>query len=145
MLFAVSNVSAQNYVQAVGLRGGVYSGINYKNFVTNSMAIEGIFLKPWKAVELIGLVEYHNYLSRSNHLLWYYGFGGHIGFYDALYTLHSRGTYLVLGVDGILGLEYEFDRIPLAIGVDWKPNFNLVGISGFSGDGGAFSLRYTFN
>jgi hypothetical protein len=53
-------------------------------------------------------------------------------------------SYTVIGVDGILGLEYNFSEVPINISIDWKPAFNLVGYSRFFGDGGALSLRYIF-
>jgi hypothetical protein len=53
-------------------------------------------------------------------------------------------NYTVIGIDGILGIEYNFEEVPINIGVDWKPAFNLTGYSGFWGDGGALSIRYIF-
>jgi len=50
----------------------------------------------------------------------------------------------VIGIDGILGLEYNFKEIPFNIGIDWKPMIDLGGSSGFYGDGGAISIRYIF-
>jgi hypothetical protein len=50
----------------------------------------------------------------------------------------------VVGLDGILGLEYSFVGIPINISVDWKPAFNFAGHSGFWADGGAISIRYIF-
>ena len=138
-------VQAQDYKQAVGLRGGLFKGVTYKNFISNQTAIEGILHTRWQGWELVGLVEYHNEIGSEPNFLWFYGYGAHIGFYDAKYTQwSSAGTYTVLGIDGIIGLEYDIPRVPIAIGLDWKPTFNLVGYSGFFGDGGAFFVRYTF-
>ena len=79
---------------------------------------------------------------------WYFGVGGHIGFWNGDYTNHYWGepgtTYTVVGIDGILGLEYSFSEIPINIGLDWKPAFNIVGYSGWWADGGALSIRYIF-
>jgi hypothetical protein len=41
-------------------------------------------------------------------------------------------------------LEYNFKEIPFNLSLDWKPALNLVGSSGFWGDGGAISIRYIF-
>ena len=77
---------------------------------------------------------------------WYYGLGAHIGFWDGNYT--NWGTpgenYAVIGVDGIIGLEYNFSEIPFNIGLDWKPAINIIGFTGFWADGGALSIRYIF-
>ena len=76
---------------------------------------------------------------------WYAGFGAHIGFWDGNNTRWGDDrSYTVIGLDGILGLEYNFTEIPVNFSIDWKPSFNLVGYSGFWGDGGALSIRYIF-
>jgi len=144
MILLTSTALAQNYKQAIGLRGGLFNGISYKNFVTNSTAVEGILHTRWQGWEVVGLIEYHNEMPSNGNFYWFYGYGAHLGFFDAQYSHYASGTYTVIGVDGILGLEYEFPKVPIAIGLDWKPYINLIGYSGFFGDGGAFSLRYTF-
>jgi hypothetical protein len=80
-----------------------------------------------------------------DHLNWYYGGGAHIGFYNGSHTYWGTyGTsYTVAGIDGILGIEYSFDEIPINIGIDWKPALNLIGYSGIWSEG-AFSIRYIF-
>lgn len=145
LLFFLTDISAQNYVQAIGVRGGIYSGVNYKRFLGNSVAIEAIVTKPWKALELTGLIELHNPIGRSINFFVVYGIGAHVGNYDARYTRHSTGKYMVIGGDGVIGIEYEFNRVPIALGVDWKPYLNLIGSTGFFTDGGGISFRYTFN
>jgi len=139
------NTYAQEYKQAIGLRGGLYNGITYKNFITNNTAIEGILQTRWHGFGLVGLLEHHKDFSSVNNLYWFYGYGAHIGFYDTKYThWDTAGTSTVVGVDGIIGIEYDIPGVPIAIGLDWKPYVNLIGYSHFFGDGGAFSVRYTF-
>ena len=79
---------------------------------------------------------------------WFFGFGAHIGFWNGDYTYHYWGTtgetYTVVGIDGILGLEYSFKEVPISLSLDWKPAFNFVGYSGWWADGGALSIRYIF-
>lgn len=84
-------------------------------------------------------------------MYWYVGGGAHIGFFDDRYHVGwgtSTGrTYTVIGVDGIIGLEYVFADIPINISADWKPAINLVGHNNnsyFWGDNGALSVRYIF-
>ena len=137
---------SQNYNTGIGLRGGLSNGLTIKHFVGPTNAIEGIISTRWRGVELTGLYEFQNQFSGAERLNWYIGFGGHVGFWNGDYS--SWGTpgseYTVVGVDGILGLEYNFRVIPLNIGLDWKPALNLIGYTGFWADGGAFSIRYIF-
>lgn len=145
-LFFGLKSNAQDYNTGIGLRGGFASGLTVKHFLSENKAIEGIFDSRWHGFSFTGLYEIHNQAFNTERLNWYYGVGGHIGFFDTRYKNwgDNSGNYTIIGIDGILGLEYNFEEIPINIGIDWKPAFNLVGYSGFWGDGGALSIRYIF-
>ena len=146
-LFITINFSyGQTYERAVGVRLGLHNGVNYRQFITYNNAVEGIVSSRWHGWAITGLYEFFNEIDQGKNLHWYYGFGAHAGSYSSLYT-HWDGTsdnVFVVGADGILGIEYAFDNIPLAISIDWKPYLNLIGYSRFFGDGGGLSVRYTF-
>lgn len=137
---------AQDYNTGIGLRGGYFNGLTIKHFLNESAAFEGLLASRWRGFQVTGLYEIHNQAFNTNRLNWYYGFGAHVGFWDGDHAnWGDRGTnYTVIGIDGILGLEYNFTEIPINIGIDWKPSMNLIGYSGFWGDGGALSIRYIF-
>jgi hypothetical protein len=139
-------VDAQDYNTGIGLRGGLYNGLTVKHFLGSKAAVEGILASRWRGLEITGLYEMHNRLADVDRLNWYYGIGGHIGFYNSDYTTWGdiNTDYTVIGIDLILGLEYNFSAVPINISIDWKPAFNLVGYSRFWGDGGALSVRYIF-
>jgi hypothetical protein len=143
-LFLFSN--AQDYNTGIGFRGGFSNGITVKHFIGEKAALEGIISTRWKGIELTGLYELHYRLFNAERLKWYIGLGGHVGFWngDNAKWGTEGNSYTVAGVDGILGLEYSFTKIPLNIGLDWKPAFNFIGYSGFWADEGAISLRYIF-
>jgi hypothetical protein len=145
-LFLSGSVAAKDYNTGIGLRGGAWNGLTVKHFISEKAAFEGLFDSRWRGFNLTGLYEIHNQAFDTDRLNWYYGFGAHIGFYDTQYKKwgDNSGTYTVLGIDGILGLEYNFKEIPINLGIDWKPTINLSGYSGFWGDGGAISIRYIF-
>jgi hypothetical protein len=142
--FAFSN--AQDYKTGIGLRGGLANGLTVKHFLGEKSAVEGIIASRWRGFELTGLYEIHATAFEVERLKWYYGFGAHVGFWNGSYAgWGTSGTsYTVVGVDGILGLEYSLKDIPINIGLDWKPAFNIIGYTGFWGDGGALSIRYIF-
>lgn len=62
----------------------------------------------------------------------------------------GAGPFLTIGDDfqfgavGEIGLEYHFSEIPLALGLDWRPAFQIVDDTNFAVDGFGFNLRYVF-
>jgi len=137
---------AQDYNTGIGLRGGWGAGLTVKHFLGQNKAVEGILDSRWHGLGITGLYEISHQAFATPRLNWYYGIGGHIGFWDGKYywDYHNDSNYTVIGIDGILGLEYNFEEIPFNLSIDWKPAFNLTDSSGFWGDGGAISLRYIF-
>ncbi|MCF6239757.1 MAG: hypothetical protein L3J74_00240 [Bacteroidales bacterium] len=64
----------------------------------------------------------------------YPGVGGGMAFTDAGF---------VLGLGGELGFEYAF-KIPLTIGLDWRPMILLVNVNNFGYNYGGLNIRYRF-
>ncbi len=146
LLFLFVNMNAQEYTNGIGLRGGFYSGLTYKRFIKSNVAIEGILDTRWHGFEVVGLYEIQKEINNADGLSWFYGFGGHIGFYDGDYAYWAdEGNHTVIGIDGIIGLEYKIPDIPITLGLDWKPAFDVFGNSRFFADGGAFTIRYIFD
>jgi hypothetical protein len=148
ILFCLISVSnAQDYKTGIGARLGFDQGLTIKHFISQKSALEFLLATRWRGFEITGLYEAHNQAFNAERLKWYIGFGGHVGFWNGDNT---RGwgdpgvNYTVIGVDGILGLEYSFSEVPINIGLDWKPAYNFSGYTGFWADGGALSIRYIF-
>ncbi|NJN42927.1 MAG: outer membrane insertion C- signal [Flammeovirgaceae bacterium] len=49
-----------------------------------------------------------------------------------------------LGVSGEIGLEYRFNTVPIALGLDWRPVFILVENTDFDAGGFGFNARFIF-
>ena len=81
-----------------------------------------------------GLYEIHRPLNATPGLKWFYGAGAYVGF-------QSGDTYL--GPTGILGLDYKFDKIPLNLSLDWKPELDIIPKINFVPDAFALSARFT--
>ena len=144
LAFSAQFAYSQAYLTSVGLRAGVAPGITLKHFVRTDAALEGILTTRGKGINITGLYEWHSPLGEVENFFWYIGGGGHIGFWDDDSYMKGDFTesYVALGIDGILGMEYTFEEIPLNISLDWKPTFNIVEYSGFWGDELALSARY---
>jgi hypothetical protein len=140
-------VQGQAYKTGIGVRGGLSNGITIKQHLSNDVALELLAATRWKGYNFTLLYEVHNNLGDAPGLRWYYGAGGHIGYWHG-YKGHpwfkDDEDYRVIGVDLILGIEYTFKEAPINISADYKPAYNLTGYNGFWGDEGALSLRIVF-
>jgi len=55
------------------------------------------------------------------------------------------GSPFLLGISGEIGLEYHFNEVPIALGVDWRPTFVIIENTDFSAGGFGFNVRWVFN
>jgi hypothetical protein len=65
---------------------------------------------------------------------WYAGVGPYIRIDDPFW----------FGVAGELGLEYRFNTVPIVLGLDWRPAFNIVENTDFHAEGFGFNARWVF-
>jgi len=148
LIVMVISSHGQDYKTGIGFRGGLTNGLTVKHFLDGRNALEGLLATRWRGFEVTLLYEIHNPAFNVERLNWYYGFGGHVGFWNGDYTYKYWGyegtSYTVAGIDGVIGIEYNFSAVPINIGLDWKPALNLIGYSGFWGDNGALSIRFIF-
>lgn len=49
-----------------------------------------------------------------------------------------------LGISGEIGLEYRFDAVPIALGIDWRPTFWVVKNTEFGAGSFGLNVRYVF-
>lgn len=147
IIMSFSAMAEKDYNTSIGARAAPAGGITVKHFISSSSAIEGILSTRWRGFNLTGLYEKHQNAFNTEDLNFFYGAGAHVGFwegYDDHPWFDDRNDHTVIGIDGIIGLEYTFDEIPFCVSLDWKPAFNITSYSGFWGDEIGFSLRFTF-
>lgn len=141
-----NSTHAQDYKTSIGGRAGFYNGLTIKSFIGEKAALEAIISTRWRGITAVGLYEVHNKAFDEVGFKWFYGGGVHITTWDNYYynrwDNRGNGTYVAIGIDGIIGLEYTFQDAPINISVDWKPAFHVIGYSHFVGDGGGLSIRY---
>ncbi len=135
-LIIISLTTAQaQYKLGIGARLNYGYGLSVKYKMNNKEAVEGILYSRWQGVNLTGLYEIHKAAFQTPNWRWYYGVGGHVGFWrdGGRYGnpwFDNNDNHTVIGADGILGLEYTFREIPLNLSLDWKPAINLIGYQG---------------
>lgn len=122
-----------------GVRLGWPLGVTGRYFFSEKSAVEGIVGLYNRTASLTALYQYHWDLSALTvpGFGWYAGGGAHLG------TRRTDGKSQFLGgVDGIVGLNYVFEKIPLNLSLDWKPAIHF-GTSSDLADFG-LSARYVF-
>lgn len=132
-----------NYVNAIGLRGGNPTAVTYKHFIGRYAVIEGIagisfsYNDPKKlGFSITGLYEYHIYITEG---LNFFAGGG--------VSLGGGKDLVILNADVIGGIEYTFYNFPLNISLDYKPYYSPlnrkdIGIKGFGLNEFGVSIRY---
>ncbi len=144
IVLGTGKLSAQDYKTGIGLRGGLPSAITLKHFFNGNKAVELIVGSRWAGFSVTGLYE----ISKSNafdvdRLDWYYGVGGHVGFYSGRFGPFDE-QHTAIGIDGIIGIEYNIEEIPINISLDYKPAINFGTYFYARGDEAALSVRYIF-
>ena len=135
------STNSTDYQTALGLKVWQGGGITLKHFIASNRAVEGIGSFYSRGFRLTGLYEIHGDLSGAPGLRWYVGPGAHLGFYNDKYYDKNK---VVLGIDGVLGLDYKFNTAPINFSLDWQPSFEFADDLGFDEAWGGLSIRYTF-
>lgn len=147
MIAGMHSAQAQQYKTAIGVRAGTSAGFNVKHFLNRYNALEAVVESRWNGVNFVGLYEWQKGPVDSNGIEWFIGVGGHLGSWNSRYNNpwfnepYSR-VYHVVGIDGIIGLEYTFREVPINISVDYRPSFNITEYTGFWMDNAGVSVRY---
>jgi len=143
ILFLGAIVANAQYNNAVGLKAGGNSGLTFKHFFSDNNAAEFILSGWGGGFALYGLYEIHNGIASAPGLNWYYGPGVHVGSWNNYKYYGRNRNGFVLGVDFVLGMEYKFNGVPIALSLDVKPEFDLIESTGFWINGG-LGVKFTF-
>jgi hypothetical protein len=143
--------NAQDYKTAVGAKfGGYENGFSIKYFTNSDIAFEGVLGIRSHGLVITGLYEIHQEAFGVKELKFYYGAGAHIGA-EGSGVYQSFGgnnqtyntSHILLGVDGVLGLEYTIPGAPIAISLDLNPRAELA-TGPFFDIAPGLGLKYTF-
>lgn len=159
-LLMMTAVMAQEKQYQAGFRMGVTSGFTGRTITNDMWAFEGIVGFRSGGAQIYGLLESRKRLEfpRTDKFFLYYGGGAHLGFvgwhkyyayeyYDRYNHWSRYENYgFAFGFDGIVGLEYQFESVPITLGADFKPFFEFYGPFYFRANfwDFAFGIRYTF-
>lgn len=147
-MFLKSESAVGPYSNAIGINASLNSGITYKHFIADEKAFEVDLGTRWRGISVTGL--YNNCIAAGSvgpGLIWNFGLGPRLGFYNGNYYRDYLGrnlqnhAYSWIGIVGNIGFEYFFAKMPFTVGLDYRPYFDLKG-SGNSFLDVAISVRY---
>jgi hypothetical protein len=119
-------------------------GIRFGDTVGNNVAVDGVF--AWKKSRVhanvsfgggVGVAAIYDFIFKplgGEAFYWYAGVG----------VSAFLGDPFSLGIPGELGLEYRFENVPIALGIDWRPTFILIENTSFAADRFGFNARFVF-
>jgi hypothetical protein len=134
---------AQEYKNSAGLRFGKTEGLTYKRFITPNAALETMLGFGGYDDGMQVYANYHWYKPIPAHITqnlhYYYGVGGHMGYIrptrtvdyyegDVIVSETQQHTDYVIGVDGIIGVEYRIFTVPMTVGMELKPFFEYYAL-----------------
>ncbi len=137
-----------DYKLSVGARTGLANGITLKTFVTEPTSLEFLLTTRWQVYKFTALFERNQDVFGTELFNFYYGLGGHVGYWEGSEDhplFDDAEAHTIIGIDGIIGLEYTFEPIPFNLSLDWKPAFNIVANDDFWADELALSIRFIIN
>lgn len=142
--FAQQN-KGTDYKTSLGLK--YYPGsMSFKHFIKKNTAIEALWRISADGVRFTGLYELHKKMEVVEGVKWYMGGGGHFGIWSDSWKSKypaSEGGF-AFGIDGVIGLDYKIEGVPVNLSLDWQPSINLIGYTYFEGDLVGLAIRYTF-
>ncbi len=140
---------------SLGLRSGKSTGISAKHYLNDLVALEGILSMRESGMQITALSNFHlpAFSRYFPYIYWYYGFGGHAGYYSRRYWRkvdpildNDRRAPLSLGIDAVIGLTYKPPLFPIAFALDYKPYVDLYRYTNLKQGATdlGFSVRYVF-
>lgn len=144
-VFSMGMANAQ--IQDLGVRGAFGSGAGVE--LSTMWGLGGNRLEAdlgwvsgphWGYANLTGVYQWTWALGSD--FGWYAGLGANVGLYNGSNDEHYKDG-LGLGFVAQIGLEFNPSAIPFQFTLDARPQWNVIGHSGF-GYGLAFGIRYRF-
>lgn len=129
------SVAASAQPKALGVRLGYGAEISYQNY-TGSYNFAEFDLGVFSSAFRFSAMYNFNFITIDTFHV-YAGPGLQVGWSN------NANTGLILGVAGMVGVEYNFPGFPLNLSLDWRPVFDLVG-SGLGWDGFGLGVRFKF-
>ena len=148
-------VFSQGFKQAAGIRAGLTGGLEYRIYTDDLNSYKFLLGSRERGLLVHAIKEFHRYdlFTFTDQLNFVFGAGVHIGYerWDQQYHNYNTSYYVtrtafIAGLDGLAGLEYMFRDVPISLGLEVKPYFDLFGREMFDFQlfDFAFTAKYHF-
>ena len=127
-----------------GLATAQEVGVRFGDIVGNNVAVDGVFDFKGKRIHAdvsfgdgVGIEALYDFIVKplEGEAFYYYVGAG---------AFTWLGDPFRLGVLGELGLEYRFNGVPIALGLDWRPSFQIIDDTKFHFDRFGLNVRWVF-
>lgn len=146
---------AQLYDHAIGIRAGQTPGIEYRFYTDDANSYKFLLGTRNDGIQFHAFKEFHKYdlFTFTDQLILFYGVGIHAGYeqWDEYHANNNVQWYeqksaFLTGMDGLAGLEYMFYEVPISLGIELKPYFDVLGRDNFRFQPWdfAFTVKYLF-
>ena len=101
-------------------------GVRFGDIVGNNVAVDAVFDFQGKRIHAdvsfgdgVGVEALYDFMMKplEGEAFYYYIGAG---------VFTWLGDPFQLGVSGELGLEYRFNKVPIALGLDWRPSLRII-------------------
>lgn len=158
LLLAATGLAAQaqDYKNAVKVKGFAPMGVSYKHLTGFENGYELVYQTFDNGQSVTGLRVFQKPAMPKNtdRLFFCYGYGAHNSFYRSYQRRNPfrlfeevpkrKHSYVAVGFDGYLGLEYRMLRNPLVFSIDMIPYFEYFGPNYFKVDVGRITAGAAF-
>ncbi len=135
-LFFVVTLHAQAYNNAVGIRAGYSSGLNFRHINDDHQVWEAQTLFNSIGFQFTGIFNYQ-FTPHDKKRVYYYAGAGLFG--------GNWEDEVCAGVAISFGAEYVFREVPLTIGLEWKPMVKLYNDFDYVIPDVGLSVRFVLN
>jgi hypothetical protein len=146
---------SQEFRYAAGIRAGYTGGVEFRIYTDELNSYKFLLGSRDNGAVIHALKEFHQpgLFSFTDQLNFVYGGGLHVGYerwnrryYRTNSSYYVTNTDFIAGIDGLAGLEYMFAEVPLSLGIEAKPYFDLFGREVFDLElfDFAFTIKYHF-
>ena len=152
LLLSTARADAQAYDLAGGVRFGYPNSLSLKKSIGELSVLEatlghrGSFLFYNRFNVGLAYQRLNPLDDVVEGLHWYWGAGGTVYFYNFNSGFGNDLNSIGFGAQGFVGLEYNFEDIPLNLTLDWVPTIVLGDdyFNRFQADTGGLGIRYIF-